>query len=284
MRARNAVPRRWPGGIPGPRNGDWTIGDRRATTQGATAERCREGPGEHRGAGAGSGDRGVAGVLRGDHRHRRVGERADRGGGGGEPVRQCGGPDRGPVRRVTSVESNPNTDPHTYEVTPGVAQAVSSAQIVIQNGVGYDDFMNKIESASPNPHARGDRRPAPARPARQHPESPPLVQPDDHAQGGRAPWPPTFGQLAAGPRRLLQGQRRQVRGLAQAVAGGHRPVQGRLRRDPGGDHRAGGRLHAGGGRHGQPDAVQAAGRHHERGRSRPRRTCPSRPGCSPGTR
>jgi zinc/manganese transport system substrate-binding protein len=52
---------------------------------------------------------------------------------------------------VTSVESNPNTDPHTYEVSPGVAQAVSGAQLVIQNGVGYDAFMNKIESASPNP-------------------------------------------------------------------------------------------------------------------------------------
>jgi zinc/manganese transport system substrate-binding protein len=52
---------------------------------------------------------------------------------------------------VTSVESNPNTDPHTYEVSPGVAEAVSGAQLVIQNGVGYDAFMTKIESASPNP-------------------------------------------------------------------------------------------------------------------------------------
>ena len=55
---------------------------------------------------------------------------------------------------VTSVESNPNTDPHTYEVSPGVAQAISSAQLVIQNGVGYDDFMTKIESASANPKRR----------------------------------------------------------------------------------------------------------------------------------
>ena len=49
---------------------------------------------------------------------------------------------------VTSVESNPNTDPHTYEVSPGVAQAVSDAQVVVQNGIGYDDYMDKIESAS----------------------------------------------------------------------------------------------------------------------------------------
>lgn len=51
---------------------------------------------------------------------------------------------------VTSVESNPNTDPHTYEVSPRVAQAIGTAALVIQNGVGYDDFMTKVESASPN--------------------------------------------------------------------------------------------------------------------------------------
>jgi zinc/manganese transport system substrate-binding protein len=53
---------------------------------------------------------------------------------------------------VVSIESNPNVDPHSYEVSPRVAQEVSSAQTVIQNGIGYDDFMNKIEAASPNHH------------------------------------------------------------------------------------------------------------------------------------
>jgi zinc/manganese transport system substrate-binding protein len=51
---------------------------------------------------------------------------------------------------VTAIESNPNTDPHTFEASPSVAQEVSSAQLVVQNGVGYDSYMNKIESASPN--------------------------------------------------------------------------------------------------------------------------------------
>jgi zinc/manganese transport system substrate-binding protein len=50
--------------------------------------------------------------------------------------------------QVTAVESNPNTDPHTFEASPTVAQEVSRAQLVVQNGVGYDDFMSKIESAS----------------------------------------------------------------------------------------------------------------------------------------
>jgi zinc/manganese transport system substrate-binding protein len=51
---------------------------------------------------------------------------------------------------VTAVESNPNTDPHTFEANPSVAQVVSAARLVVQNGVGYDEFMNKIEAASPN--------------------------------------------------------------------------------------------------------------------------------------
>jgi zinc/manganese transport system substrate-binding protein len=51
---------------------------------------------------------------------------------------------------VTSVVSNPNTDPHSYEVSPSVAEEIGTAQVVIQNGIGYDDFMTKIESASPN--------------------------------------------------------------------------------------------------------------------------------------
>jgi zinc/manganese transport system substrate-binding protein len=51
---------------------------------------------------------------------------------------------------VSSILNNPNTDPHTFESSPSVAQQVSSAQLIVQNGVGYDTFMNKIESASPN--------------------------------------------------------------------------------------------------------------------------------------
>ena len=52
--------------------------------------------------------------------------------------------------QVSSILDNPNTDPHTFEASPSVAEAVSGAELIVQNGVGYDDFMNKIESASPN--------------------------------------------------------------------------------------------------------------------------------------
>jgi zinc/manganese transport system substrate-binding protein len=51
---------------------------------------------------------------------------------------------------VSSILNNPNTDPHTYEASPSVAQEVSAAQLIVQNGVGYDNFMNTIESGSPN--------------------------------------------------------------------------------------------------------------------------------------
>ncbi len=64
----------------------------------------------------------------------------------GDVASQVGGADVS----VTSVESNPNTDPHSYEVSPSVAQEIGAAQVVIQNGIGYDDFMTKILSASPN--------------------------------------------------------------------------------------------------------------------------------------
>ena len=51
---------------------------------------------------------------------------------------------------ASAIMSNPNTDPHTFEASPSVAQTVSKAKLIVQNGVGYDDFMGKIESASPS--------------------------------------------------------------------------------------------------------------------------------------
>src|ERR1700712_1932355 len=44
---------------------------------------------------------------------------------------------------ASSVMSNPNTDPHSFEASAQVAAAVSSASIVVQNGLGYDSFMSK---------------------------------------------------------------------------------------------------------------------------------------------
>jgi zinc/manganese transport system substrate-binding protein len=52
--------------------------------------------------------------------------------------------------RVTSVLSDPNADPHLFEPGTQNGLAVAQAKVVIQNGVGYDDFMGRLESASPS--------------------------------------------------------------------------------------------------------------------------------------
>jgi zinc/manganese transport system substrate-binding protein len=51
---------------------------------------------------------------------------------------------------VTSILSDPNADPHLFEPGSSNGLAVSTAAVVIQNGVGYDAFMTKLENASPN--------------------------------------------------------------------------------------------------------------------------------------
>jgi zinc/manganese transport system substrate-binding protein len=51
---------------------------------------------------------------------------------------------------VTAIMSNPNTDPHSFEASPSVAKTVSAARLVVQNGVGYDSFMDNVEAATAN--------------------------------------------------------------------------------------------------------------------------------------
>lgn len=65
-------------------------------------------------------------------------------------IRQVGG------RHVTvrAIESNPNADPHSFEASPSVAREVAQASLVVQNGLGYDAYMDRIESGSPNARRR----------------------------------------------------------------------------------------------------------------------------------
>lgn len=62
----------------------------------------------------------------------------------GDVARQIAGPEA----TVTSVLSNPNQDPHLFEVSPSVARAVSDAQVVVYNGADYDPWMAKLVAAS----------------------------------------------------------------------------------------------------------------------------------------
>jgi zinc/manganese transport system substrate-binding protein len=52
--------------------------------------------------------------------------------------------------QASAIMSNPNTDPHTFEASASVGRLVNAAQLVVQNGAGYDTFMNTIENAVPD--------------------------------------------------------------------------------------------------------------------------------------
>lgn len=85
----------------------------------------------------------------------------------------------GPYVAVTAIQSNPNTDPHEFEATPRVAKLFHAADLVVENGLGYDSWATglltgthaKVISAqvllhlpdsTPNPHLwyRTDTMPA----------------------------------------------------------------------------------------------------------------------------
>jgi zinc/manganese transport system substrate-binding protein len=51
--------------------------------------------------------------------------------------------------QVTSVIANPATDPHDYEPTAVDARTVAGAQLVIENGAGYDPWIEKLVAANP---------------------------------------------------------------------------------------------------------------------------------------
>src|SRR5215470_1682523 len=52
--------------------------------------------------------------------------------------------------QVSAILSNPNTDPHAFEASAAVGRLLNQAQLVVQNGAGYDTFMNTIEGAVPS--------------------------------------------------------------------------------------------------------------------------------------
>ena len=56
--------------------------------------------------------------------------------------------------QVSAVMSNPNTDPHTFEASASVGRLVNAARLVVQNGLGYDTFMDTIENTVPDSSRR----------------------------------------------------------------------------------------------------------------------------------
>lgn len=62
----------------------------------------------------------------------------------GDIAHQIGGRDV----TVRSILSNPDQDPHLFEVSPSVAREVATARIVIYNGIGYDPWMAQLLRAA----------------------------------------------------------------------------------------------------------------------------------------
>lgn len=56
--------------------------------------------------------------------------------------------------RVSAISllNDPNADPHAFESSPQDAAEVADARLVIENGLGYDSFMDKLLAASANPN------------------------------------------------------------------------------------------------------------------------------------
>jgi len=55
--------------------------------------------------------------------------------------------------RVTSLITNPNADPHLFETSAADAATLAQAQVVVENGAGYDTWMQSLLSAD-NGHPR----------------------------------------------------------------------------------------------------------------------------------
>ena len=51
---------------------------------------------------------------------------------------------------VTSILSDPEADPHLFESDAKTASQIGTAQLIIVNGLGYDEFMDKLLGATSN--------------------------------------------------------------------------------------------------------------------------------------
>ncbi|MDH6108589.1 zinc/manganese transport system substrate-binding protein [Kitasatospora sp. MAP12-15] len=52
--------------------------------------------------------------------------------------------------KVSSIITNPDTDPHSYEPTAADGRTIAGADFAITNGIGYDAWSDKLLAANPN--------------------------------------------------------------------------------------------------------------------------------------
>ena len=50
--------------------------------------------------------------------------------------------------QVTSIMNDPSTDPHSFEASPQIAAQIAAAELIVKNGIGYDEWADKLLSAT----------------------------------------------------------------------------------------------------------------------------------------
>lgn len=71
----------------------------------------------------------------------------------GDVVRQVAGPLVGNKVQITSIITNPSADPHSYEADTQNLLALSKATLVVENGGGYDNFVDSMLTSAHNSSA-----------------------------------------------------------------------------------------------------------------------------------
>src|SRR4051794_12418755 len=66
----------------------------------------------------------------------------------GDIVTELAGRLAGSKVAVTSIITDPAADPHEYEASTRNELAIKQADLVIENGGGYDDFIDRLRAAS----------------------------------------------------------------------------------------------------------------------------------------
>lgn len=51
--------------------------------------------------------------------------------------------------RVTAIETNPDADPHEFEMSPAVAAELRAADVIVANGLGYDAWADGLLATTP---------------------------------------------------------------------------------------------------------------------------------------
>lgn len=72
----------------------------------------------------------------------------------GDVVKQVAGSLAGGTVQITSMITDPAADPHSYEANTQNLLALSKADVVIENGGGYDDFVDTMLKSADNSTVR----------------------------------------------------------------------------------------------------------------------------------